>query len=977
MFDPSGTPRVFALPPGVDFPAQLIAGLTARLDGQPPEALARAHLVVNTRRMARRIRDIFDAGPPRLLPRISLVTDPVDNWQAAAIPPAVPPLRRRLELAQLVTRLLEAQPDLAARSSAYGLADSLATLMDEMQAEGVGTQTIRDLDVSDMSGHWARAQNFIGIVDDYLGGDQAKRDVQARQRAIVEALIAGWETDPPDHPVIVAGSTGSRGTTLMLLQAVARLPQGAVVLPGFDFDQPDSVWQDMGDALVSEDHPQFRFSRIMQALDLAPGDIRPWTGAAPPSPARNRLISLALRPAPFTDAWLEEGPTLSSISEATRDLTLVEAPGPREEALAIALRLRQAAEDGQTAALITPDRMLSRRVTAALDRWGLVPDDSAGQPLQLSPPGRFLRHVAQLFTQQLSAERLVTLLKHPLCHSGAGRGEHLRHTRDLELRLRRKGPPFPDADSLTVWRAEQDPPPPEDWTRWLADTFCGQEVSGPLPLAEWTARLRRVAEAIAAGSTAPGSGALWERNAGQKALSLLVSLESEAAHGGRMTAHDFGDLLGSLLSEDEGVTDRDAPHPDILIWGTLEARVQGADLLILGGLNEGTWPEAARPDPWLNRRLRLEAGLLLPERRIGLSAHDFQQAAAAPEVWLTRPERSDEAETVASRWLNRLTTLLTGLPEGAPALAQMRQRGAYWLDLAEALEDAPVLPPAPRPSPRPPVSARPRQLSVTEIKRLIRDPYAIYAKHVLGLSPLNPLAREPDALLRGIVIHGILETYIKDITSTPTLLSVPEFLQRCRAMLEAEVPWPMARRLWLARLAKVADGFVASEAQRQAIARPVEYEATARLPLSPLDFTITGRADRIDRDETGALHIYDYKTGRAPSAKEQAAFDKQLLIETAIAEQGGFTTLDAAPVARALFLSLGSSMTEVAAPIETEPPAKVLAELRELIGRYFDATQGFTARRAVQKDADTGDYDHLARFGEWDRSTVATPEDLE
>ena len=175
MFDPTDTPRVFALPPGVDFPAQLIAGLTARLDGQPPEALARAHLVVNTRRMARRIRDIFDAGPPRLLPRISLVTDPVDNWQTAAIPPAVPPLRRRLELAQLVTRLLEAQPDLAARSSAYGLADSLATLMDEMQAEGVGTQTIRDLDVSDMSGHWARAQNFIGIVDDYLGGDQAKR----------------------------------------------------------------------------------------------------------------------------------------------------------------------------------------------------------------------------------------------------------------------------------------------------------------------------------------------------------------------------------------------------------------------------------------------------------------------------------------------------------------------------------------------------------------------------------------------------------------------------------------------------------------------------------------------------------------------------------------------------------------------------------------------------------------------------------
>ena len=976
MFDPADKPRVFALPPGVDFPAELIAGLTGRMEGQRPEALAHARLIVNTRRMARRIRDIFDAGPPRLLPRISLVTDPVDNWQTAAIPPAVPPLRRRLELAQLVTSLLDAQPDLAARSSAYDLADSLAALMDEMQAEGVSTETIRQLDVSDMSGHWARAQRFIGIVDDYLGGDRAKRDAQARQRAIVQEQIERWQIQPPDHPVIIAGSTGSRGTTLMLIEAVARLPQGAVVLPGYDFDQPDSVWRDMSDALVSEDHPQFRFSRIMEALSLAPGDIQPWTSAKPPSPARNRLISLALRPAPFTDAWLEEGPKLTGIPDAVQNLTLIEAPGPREEALAIALRLRQAVEDGQTAALITPDRMLTRRVTAALDRWNILPDDSAGQPLQLSPPGRFLRHVAQLFTQQLSSERLVTLLKHPLCHSGSGRGEHLRHTRDLELRLRSKGPPFPDAASLARWREEQMPPPSENWSNWLARTFCAQEVSGTLPLTDWTAHLRQTAEAIAAGTEGVGSGALWEKKAGQKALSLLVSLESEAEHGGTMTARDFGDLLGALLAEDEGVTDRDAPHPQILIWGTLEARVQGADLLILGGLNEGTWPEAARPDPWLNRRLRMEAGLLLPERRIGLSAHDFQQAAAAPEVWLTRPMRSDEAETVASRWLNRLTNLLSGLPEGKAALNQTLDKGQYWLDLAGVLDEAPFTPPARRPSPRPPVGVRPRKLSVTEIKRLIRDPYAIYAKHVLGLAPLNPITREPDALLRGIVIHEILEKYIEEIVADPTRLTTEEFLARSRALLDAEVAWPMARRLWLARLARIADGFVTSEAHRQKIARPLGFEVKARLALTPLDFTITGKADRIDRDENGALLIYDYKTGRAPSQKEQAAFDKQLLIETAIAEEGGFVDIAAAPVARAVFLSLGSSFGEVDAPIIDEPPAKVLDELRDLIGRYFNETQGYTSRRALQKDSDKGDYDHLARFGEWDRSTIATPEDL-
>ena len=975
MFDPDPPTRVFAAPPGADFPRVLVDGLRNRLAERPPEALARVQLVVNTRRMARRVRELFDQGPPCLLPRVSLVTDLGETVDLAQVPPAIPPLRRRLELTQLIARLLDQQPDLAARSSLFDLSDSLAALIDEMQGEGVSPDAIRNLDVSDMSGHWARAQAFIGIADHFTQTGTDALDPQARQRHVAERLIARWQEVPPRHPIILAGSTGSRGTTMMLMRAVARLPQGALVLPGYDFDLPEQVWRGLDEALSSEDHPQCRFRKLMLELDLKPDQVLPWTEDQPPSPARNKLISLALRPAPVTDAWMSEGPELTDLGDATKDVTLIEADSPRSEALAIALRLRQAAETGQTAALVTPDRMLTRQVSAALGRWNIMPDDSAGLPLHLSPPGRFLRHVAGLFARRLDSEALLTLLKHPLCHDGADRGTHLLHTRDLELDLRRHGPPFPDSASLNAFaiRAKAS----EEWVGWVASFFCGQYSSGEQPLADRVAQLRGLAEAISAGSSgAPGT--LWDRNAGQKAQTVMSALEAEAQHGGAMTAHDFANLLGALLAGEE-VRDRDAPHPHLMIWGTFEARVQGADLLILGGLNEGNWPETVAPDPWLNRQMRNAAGLLLPERRIGLSAHDFQQAAGATEVVLTRATRSDDAETVPSRWLNRLTNLLRGLPEqgGTDALAAMRKRGQLWLGWAETLEHAPRVGAAHRPSPRPPLAARPRRLSVTEIKRLIRDPYAIYARHVLRLKPLDPLVQAPDALLRGIVIHEILEQFVRDSALDPALLTRENFLKRADALLNEHVAWPTARKLWLARLERITDSFLSAETQRHGDGGPVAFEVAMKLTLSPLDFTISGRADRIDLDSRGAMRIIDYKTGIPPTANQQARFDKQLLIEAAIAEQGGIDGFDPLPVAQAIFIGMGGAYKEVDAPLNNEPAGKILSELALLISAYSEPDQGFSSRRMLHKDTDTGDYDHLARFGEWDRSAETTPEDLE
>ncbi len=976
-------PNVFGLPPGVDFPKAFVDGLSHRYADNAPEDWARITLIVNTRRMARRIRAIFDAGPPRLLPRIILLGE-VERLLTNAPPPApVSGLRRRLDLVRMIEPLVAGDSSLAEKASLFGLADSLAALMDEMQGEGVSAETLADLDVSNHSEHFAQTKAFLQIVQSYLARSREAPDSEERQRLVVTNLIEQWRASPPKDPIVFAGSTASRGTTRLLAETIATLKNGAVILPGFDFDLPGSVWASMaGDGahlLPVQDHPQYRFHAIMQSLDITKSDITLWSDLSPPSTQRNKVLSLAMRPAPVTDAWLKEGPKLDDLVTATQNVTLIEAESPRSEALTIAYRLREAADAGQTAALITPDRMLTRQVAAALDRWNITPDDSAGLPLHHSPPGRLLRHVASLFSQKLDAELLLTLLKHPLTHRGHDRNVHILQTQRLELAMRDASLAFPDAGSLHKVAAKLTVAHGDvfsDWLTWVVQTFCEHEVADDQPLSFWVDHHRALSERIAAGPMGDAAE-LWARNAGEKAASVMDTIASHADAAADMSAFEYADLLGTLLSSEE-VRDRDEPVPGVMIWGTLEARVQGADLVILGGLNENTWPEAPDPDPWLNRALRHNAGLLLPDRRIGLAAHDFQQAFGAPHVWLTRSIRSSDSETVPSRWLNRLTNLLSGLKDnkGVDALAAMRARGQRYVEQARVLETPISSPRALRPAPRPPISARPRKISVSDVRRLIRDPYAVYARKCLGLQPLGPLRPTADHLLRGTTLHAVFERFLHEVKTDPNKLNTVDLLGISREKLDEDVPWGTARALWFARLERIADWFVSTEIQRQQGADPFAFEIPGVLDLPDIGMQVTAKADRIDVTDDGSAVVLDYKTGAPPSASRQIKFERQLLIEAAMVEDGAFKKLGARAVSGASYVGLTATPSIVPAPLEKEPPEKVLAELRTLLAAYLLRDQGYTARRAHFQEQDVGDYDHLARFGEWDATQDANPEDV-
>ncbi len=976
LFPPGPGPRVFALPPGTDFTAALVAGLEARLAGRPPEAWARVDIWVNTRRAARGLTERLSTGPARLLPRIRVVTELADDpGLPVDLPPPVPALRRKLELARLVQGLINARPGLAAETAAFDLADSLADLMDEIRGEAVDPAGFATLDIGEHAAHWQTSLAFLSIVRDWLdAGNMAEG--QARLRAAAEALAADWATAPPAHPVIVAGSTGSRGATRAFMAAVARLPQGAVILPGLDPDLPPAVWERLAeDDRAAGDHPQHGLAAVCAALGIAPWVVPPWHLAPAPNPARAALVSLALRPAPVTDQWMVDGPALApSLAAAAEGLTWIEAESPRAEAEALALILRAAAEEGRRAALITPDRMLTRQVTAALARWGLRPDDSAGRPLALTPPGVLLSRLAELAGARLTPEVLLALLKHPLTASAPdARRPHLRQTEVLELRFLRGGPPFLDWDALEDWAARTEAADPA-WMAWLRHALAPLAAPGALPLPDLLARHRAAAETLAAGPHG-GPHVLWDKDAGRAALALIDELAAEASAGGTLTPAQYRALLASLMAGREVPEEAVITHPGIAIWGTLEARVQSADLVLLGGLNEGTWPRLPGPDPWLSRAMRRSLGLPSPERVIGLSAHDFQQAAGAARVVLSRAIRDAEAPTVPSRWLLRLQNLMAGLPpEGPAALEAAKDRGKVWLARA-ALVDRPAapVPAVRRPSPRPPAAARPTRLSVTQVETLVRDPYAIYARHVLRLKRLDPPGRAPDALARGTALHAVMEAF--GAATDAGLPADPAALFRAiaRAALAAEVPWPATRALWFARLDRAADWLAAAESERRARAAPRAREVSGTLALpTPLGFTLSAKADRIDMTADGAYALYDYKSGGLPSANEARAFHLQLPLEAAIAAAGGFEGLPPGPTLHMELIGLGAGGTSLV--LEADP-AEVLTRLTRLIALY-QTTAGFTARLRPQKLSYDSDYDHLSRFGEWSDEDTPLAEDL-
>jgi len=959
---------LFTIPPGLGFVDTLAAGMLEEAGGDPL-ALAAAEVLLPTRRSCRSLREAFlrlSEGRPLLLPRMRAI-DAVDEDELALggdlpfdIPPAIPALERRLLLTRLVLALgggrggLPPGPDQAAL-----LAEELAALLDAVQIERLSFDRLAGLAPEEYAAHWQKTIDFLAILTDTWPGILAGRgqlDPQERINRVIDAQAEAWRRQPPTHPVIAAGTTGSRPATAALLKVVAGLPRGKVVLPGLDLGLDDSGWR-----AIDSSHPQYGMKRLLEGLGVERDAVHPFTAARDPRAERGRLLSEALRPAATAEAWRHLPPFSAA---AVDGISRIEAPGPREEAGAVALILRQALElPGRTAALVTPDRALARRVAAELERWELALDDSAGTPLTVTEPGVFLRLLAEMVAEDFAPHATLAALKHPLAAGGEDAARFRATVRKLELDALRGPRPGPGvaglkaaAPGLAGWLDRLD---------FAAAPFVAHFARPAAPLADLVRTHVEMAEALAADATLPGPARLWRGEAGEVAAAFVAELIEAAEALGEVPPACYPALFDTLMA---GRVVRPAwgSHPRLFLWGPMEARLQQADLVVLAGLNEGTWPPEAEADPWMSRPMRAAFGLPAFERKIGLAAHDFVQAAAAPRVVLTRSVREGGAPTVPSRWLLRLDAVTEA------AGLEFPERNGDWLAWHAALDTPDARLPSERPAPRPPVAARPRRLSVTEIEKWMRDPYAIYARHVLGLEALEAIDADPGAGDYGNLVHECLERFTR---SHPGPLPA-DAAQRLEA-IGAEVFAGVADRpglwaFWWPRFQSVARWFLAREAERRprVEASVVEVKGGLELDAPAGPFLLHARADRIDRMSDGTLAVIDYKTGAVPSKREVAAgYSPQLPLEAAIARFGGFADVPPSEVAELLFWRLkGGEDGGEEHPAGDDPKALAEAALegvQGLVAAFDDPDTPYAARPHPAMAPRYSDTLHLARVKEW------------
>jgi ATP-dependent helicase/nuclease subunit B len=1013
----SGTPRVFTIPASAPFLPTLIDALfDDRLElnfkiADDPLKLTQVTLYLPTRRACRLARDVFlkrsDAAIlPRIIPIGDVDADELAFAEAAAgeiseqaleLKDALGGLARRMVLAELILKwagqLKPATPGdapLVAANPALALmlATDLARLMDDMTTRQVSWDKLAGVVPPDMDRHWEISFEFLKFIRLFwpaILDERGKSEPAERRDKLIEAERS--RLAKTRGPVIAAGSTGSMPATAALLKAIAKLPHGAVVLPGLDTDLDDASWKLIAasDEDTAHGHPQFAMHALLKKIGIARDAVEKL--AQPQAHGRERFASEALRPAIASDLWqgrLGQPEFVAHLESALEQMAVVEAANAEEEALAIAISLRQALETpGKTAALVTPDRALARRVMAALSRWNVPVDDSGGDALADTPLGVFARLVAEAALDGLAPVKLLAMLKHPLCcldswavaalERAILRGPRPKAgTEGLRMalvRFREELGKLHRSDPRTKMKnAELDAA--DALVMQLQTALRPLETLGakPQPFADIAQKHRNAMEMLLDTAKVDPDGAEARE---------LDAIFDAIVEGGRIAVRpgDYAEMFQAALA-DGGVVRPREQDVRVRIYGPLEARLQNVDLMVLGGLTEGVWPPETRADPWLSRPMRHALGLDLPERRIGLSAHDFAQALGAPEVVLTRAARIAGAPTVASRFVQRLAAVA-----GETRWSDAVKRGTQYLAWARQL-DRPAAPAKPiaRPEPKPPRAARPKQLSVTEIETLLRDPYSIYARHVLRLRALDAVDTPLGARDRGTVIHEAVGTFTEQFSDKLPDDTVAELIRIGEHAFAALQDFPDARAFWWPRFQRIARWLAQFEGERRPkIAKlHAEIRGSLEIQLSDSAFKLTTRADRIEQLRDGRFAILDYKTGSVPTAKQvRTGLMPQLTLEGAILRAGGFGDFGTGKsIAEIAYISIrGGEPPGEIKPIDDDADAQAdlaLAKLTGLIVKFDDEANPYLSKeRPMFFRRYPGEYDHLARVKEWSLSSGA------
>jgi len=993
--------RLFNIPANAPFlPTLASALLEGRLvegfPGADPLRLSEAVVYLPTQRAARAFaKALVEASGreglalPRIVPLGAFSTEEGELAEVEDEPldarPAVGDLQRRMTLARLIAQWGQAlkgairrmgpdgletdpsEPALVASTpaQALALASDLAALIDDLRIEGVAFERLGSLVADSFDPYWRITLDFLKIAFEAWPSWLTEKGLSDRAERAEAAVAREIGRIGQRGPTIIGGSTGVNAATARLIDAVARAPNGAVVLPGLDMALADADFAALAEGVepTAATHPQAALARLMKRLGAVRDDIKQLGEAD----ARAAFLSQALRPAETTHLWrdakLDPAPALEGMA-------LIEAETQAQESLAAALALRETLETpGRTAALVTPDPAIARRVAADLARWGIEVENSSGATLGATPEGVFAR-LTLAAARDFSAPAVAALLACPSVH--VGRENIAAAARALELGVLRAPLPATGLENRPAALAAAREAvanvfahpaikalTPDDLT--AAEKLLGDIDAALRPLRG--ADKKPLVDLIGAHRAALVALAATDE-IGEGVADLLD--EWALASGDAFTCGlvDYAEMFETLAAGRAPPSPRG--HPRLALLGLLEARLLRFDRVVLAGLDETVWPPAASTDAFLNRQMRADLGLSPPERRIGQTAHDFVEAMGGRDVIFTRALKRDGTPTVASRLLRRIAALA-----GGSAYDALRARGARYLEIANQVDAPQVSPPAERPAPAPPVKLRPTRLSVTRIETLRRDPYAIYAERILKLSPLPPVGAELTAAALGDVWHKALETYAR---SAPDLgrARLYQVANAAFATLNAD---PEFRALRWPRIQEALEVFLGFDEQRREQAVDIFIEQEGRLEFALADgsaFTLTARADRIEIAPDATATIIDYKTGAPPGLNEvKVGFSPQMTLQAALLKRGAFAGVGAFTTQGAIYLKLGGKDGGMVRAIRFKDAhfAEVAEEhftgLKSLLSEYRDPTKGYVSRPYPKFAAKGADYDHLARVAEW------------
>lgn len=1023
-------PRVYTIDPDVPFlPAlarAIVDGHLAFPDRRPPapHEIAGWHIFLPSRRAARalaaavleqarqaggvlpRIRPLGDVDEDELAFAVA-ASDPLHN-----LPPPIAPLARRFALAGLIAEWAEDNDEWPLAGiirhtpgEAIRLAASLGRLIDLCENARLplgALSRVHELTADRPEHRLATLELLAFIAAEYPGllERTGRMGAAARRSELLRAAARALQDDPPPQPVIAAGSTGSIAATAGLLSVIARLETGCVVLPGLDRTMGDADWE-----ALEESHPQYGMKQLLEHMGVHREEVEELPGSEHfcRRPHRVRLVREAMRPAETTENWRDSAiRDAKALRAGAKGLHLIEAPSRHLEARAIALLMREVLEQPEkTCTLITPDRDLARAVRAELARWDIAVDDSAGEPLADTPPGIFLRLLAEAARHDGAPPQLAALLAHPLARFGMARADVAQAARLLEVAVLRPVVNWPGLAALPKLvrerRAEAPGNPHEhraakaiDDGQWRMIERLAERIAtalqdicelftrrGPIALDRLLRVHLHAAETIATG--ADGTQWLWR---GETGAALAAAIHDILGHATAAPAVSPASYTAFFFPELAARPVRAPALADgrLTIHGLLEARLLQADRIILGGLNEGVWPPIADNDPWLNRPDKAHLTLPLPERFIGLAAHDFAQAAAGPEVWLTCAAKIDQQPAEKSRWLLRLEALL----RAAGAADALKPDPAHDpLRWAEALDlpDDPPHPIAP-PAPAPPADLRPKHISASRVGVLRNDPYGYYARHILRLEKLPELPCRLTPLVLGTAMHAGLEAFLHAHPRTLPEAAEDRLREHLEAALAARIADAATRRFFAARFQRLAGWLIERERQWRDGLEEILAETKGRVTFSAggHDCTLSAIADRIDLLRGGKARLIDFKTGNPP-ARDPAAqgYDPQLDLEAAILIRGGFGEAGARGVAEMMYVKItgGTPAGEIqplakakGLPTLADRAAWALDGLARLLGDYLDPAQPYWPVLRGGHD----DYGHLARRDEWQHVQMAQDE---